>query len=254
MSSAQALEGKRALVTGAARGIGAATARALAQAGAQLVICDLAEPSQTAEAITQAGGLATAMACDVSDAVATAALFEAVDAQWGGLDIAVNVAGILIEATMADMTIEDFDRIVAVNLRGTFLISKGAAALMARSAGRGDDPARLITLSSELAYLGREDFSAYCATKAGVVGLTRSMARELAPDILVNSVAPGPTDTPMLDLESMSAQWREKELQIPLGRFGRPEEIAALVCFLCGPDARFFTGQTLSPNGGAVML
>lgn len=243
------LRGKRALVTGAARGIGAAVAQSLAQAGADLVVCDLADPVETVTAIKRAGRSATGMACDVSDANATAELFRAINQSWGGLDIAVNAAGILIEAKIVDMDVADFDRIVAVNLRGTFLIAQGAARLM-RQAGVG----RLITISSELAYLGREDFSAYCATKAGVVGLTRSLARELAPDILVNSIAPGPTDTPMLDQESMSPEWREKELQIPLGRFGKPHEIAALARFLCGPDAGFFTGQTLSPNGGAVMI
>jgi len=245
----QELQGKRALVTGGARGIGAAIAKSLADAGVDLVVCDLNEPADTLAAIEQAGGSAIGMACDVSDENATAELFEAIDRSWSGLDVAVNAAGILIEAKIADMDIADFDRIVAVNLRGTFLIAQGAARLM-RQAGAG----RLITISSELAYLGREDFSAYCATKAAVVGLTRSLARELAPDILVNSVAPGPTDTPMLDQESMSPEWREKELQIPLGRFGKPEEIAALVRFLSGPDAGFFTGQTLSPNGGAVMI
>lgn len=245
----QELQGKRALVTGGARGIGGAIAKSLADAGADLVVCDLNEPADTVAAIEQAGGSATVLACDVSDAQATAKLFDTIDRTWGGLDIAVNAAGILIEAKIADMDIADFDRIVAVNLRGTFLIAQGAARLM-QKAGAG----RLITISSELAYLGREDFSAYCATKAAVVGLTRSLARELAPDILVNSVAPGPTDTPMLDQESMSPEWREKELQIPLARFGRPEEIAALVRFLSGPDAGFFTGQTLSPNGGAVMI
>ncbi|MEO0384288.1 MAG: SDR family oxidoreductase [Pseudomonadota bacterium] len=245
----QEIQGKRALVTGGARGIGAAIAKSLADAGTDLVVCDLNEPADTVASIEQAGGSATGIACDVSDAQATARLFDTIDQNWGGLDIAVNAAGILIEAKIVDMDIADFDRIVAVNLRGTFLIAQGAARLM-KKAGAG----RLITISSELAYLGREDFSAYCATKAAVVGLTRSLARELAPDILVNSVAPGPTDTPMLDQESMSPEWREKELQIPLGRFGKPEEIAALVRFLSGPDAGFFTGQTLSPNGGAVMI
>lgn len=249
VGATQELNGKRALVTGAGRGIGAAIAISLAQAGAELVLCDLHEPAQTVDAIKNEGGSATGMACDVSEVEATAKLFKALDQTWGGLDIAVNAAGILIESKIIDMHIDDFDRIVAVNLRGTFLIAQGAARRM-KQAGAG----RLITISSELAYLGREDFSAYCATKAGVVGLTRSLARELAPDILVNSVAPGPTDTAMLDQESMSPEWREKELQIPLGRFGRPEEIAALVRFLCGPDAGFFTGQTLSPNGGAVMI
>jgi 3-oxoacyl-[acyl-carrier protein] reductase len=112
---------------------------------------------------------------------------------------------------------------------------------------------RVINISSELAYLGREDFSLYCASKAGVVGLTRSWAREFAPDILVNAVAPGPTDTAMLDIGSMSPEWRAKETAIPLGRIGRPEEIAKVVTFLAGPSACFITGQCYQVNGGAVM-
>ncbi|MDA0721970.1 MAG: SDR family NAD(P)-dependent oxidoreductase [Proteobacteria bacterium] len=243
------LNGKRALVTGAARGIGAAVAKTLAAAGARVLLCDLKDPAETVAAIRAAGGQAEGMACDVSDVAATDALFVAADQLFDRLDIAVTAAGILIEAKLADMEIAEFDRIVAVNLRGTFLCAKGAARLM-QKAGSG----RIITISSELAQLGRADFSAYCATKAGVVGLTKSLARELAPGILVNSVAPGPVDTPMLGLENMSPEWREKEFDIPLRRVGTPQEIAALVRFLCGPDAGFFTGQTISPNGGAVMV
>jgi 3-oxoacyl-[acyl-carrier protein] reductase len=123
-------------------------------------------------------------------------------------------------------------------------------AAMKRQGGGG----RIVNISSELAYLGRAEFSAYCATKAAILGLTRSWAREFAPDILVNSVAPGPVDTPMLAIESMSAEWREKETDIPMGRVGRPEEIAPVIAFLAGPEATFITGQTFSPNGGAVML
>ena len=113
---------------------------------------------------------------------------------------------------------------------------------------------RIVNISSELAYLGRAEFSAYCATKAAILGLTRSWAREFAPDILVNSVAPGPVDTPMTSIETMSPEWLEKETDIPLGRIGRPEEIASVIAFLAGPETTFVTGQTFSPNGGAVML
>jgi 3-oxoacyl-[acyl-carrier protein] reductase len=148
------------------------------------------------------------------------------------------------------MSIDEFDRIVRVNLRGTFLMGREGIATMKRQGGDG----RIVNITSELAYLGRAEFSAYCATKAAILGLTRSWAREFAPDILVNSVAPGPVDTPMLGMESMSAQWREKETDIPLGRVGRPEEIASVIAFLAGPEATFITGQTFSPNGGAVML
>ena len=165
------------------------------------------------------------------------------------LDFAINAAGILSESKIIDMPVVEFDRILSVNLRGSFLIAQGAAQIM-QSVKSG----RIIFVSSELAYLGRANFSAYCASKAGVVGLTRALARELAPDITVNSVAPGPVDTPMLALENMSQEWIDKEIDNPLERVGKPSEIAALIRFLCGPDAGFFTGQTLSPNGGAVMI
>lgn len=243
------LMSKRALVTGGASGIGAATAESLAKAGAIVVVADLSKPDVTVERIKLADGVAHGVICDVSDPSSVESLFGAVDELLNGLDIVVNAAGILIESKISDMSIADFDRIVGVNLRGSFLVAQGAARAM-----NEQKSGRIILISSELAYLGRADFSAYCATKAGVVGLTRSLARELAPHIQVNSVAPGPVDTPMLALENMSPEWREKEFEIPLGRVGTPNEIAAVIRFLCGPDAGFFTGQTISPNGGAVMI
>lgn len=243
------LVGKTALVTGAAQGIGAAIAQSLADAGAHVVISDQREPVETLTAITAAGGSARSVICDVSDAANVSVLFQRITDTEATLDFTINAAGILSEAKIIDMDVSDFDRIIAVNLRGSFLIAQGAARMM-QPAGHG----RIILISSELAYLGRAEFSAYCASKAGVVGLTRSLARELAPDIQVNSVAPGPVDTPMLALENMSQDWIDKELDNPLGRVGKPSEISGLVRFLCGPDAGFFTGQTLSPNGGAVMI
>ena len=119
-----------------------------------------------------------------------------------------------------------------------------------RGAGRGG---RVINIASELAHLGRADYSAYCASKAAVIGLTRSWARELAPDILVNAVAPGPVDTPMLNRENMSPEVVAQESDLPLGRIGQPEEIASVIAFLAGPGASYVTGQTFGPNGGAVM-
>ena len=243
------LAGLTALVTGAAQGIGTATATALADGGARVVLCDRGDMAQTLARITAAGGQARAQTCDVSDAGDVDALFASISDTEGRLDFAVNAAGILSEARITEQPIEEFDRIMGVNLRGSFLIAQRAARMMT-AAGAG----RILLVSSELAYLGRAEFSAYCAFKAGVVGLTRALARELAPDIQVNSVAPGPVDTPMLALENMSQDWIDKELDVPLGRVGRPGEIAALIRFLCGPDGGFFTGQTLSPNGGAVML
>ena len=139
---------------------------------------------------------------------------------------------------------------MAVNLRGLFLCGREALRLMVAQ-GRGG---RVVNIASELAYLGRENCSVYCASKGGVVSLTRSWAREFAPDILVNAIAPGPTDTPMLGIESTSPETLAKESMNPLGRVGRPEEIAAAAVFLVGPAATFMTGQCVSPNGGAAMF
>lgn len=243
------LNGKTALVTGAARGIGAAIAHALADAGAAVVLADRQNPNETEDSILAKGGKARSQLCDVSDPASVDALFSDLQSHEKRLDFAVNAAGILLEGKITDMPVEQFDRIISVNLRGSFLVARGAAKLM-QTLKRG----RILFISSELAYLGRADFSAYCASKSGVVGLTRSLARELAPDILVNAIAPGPVDTPMLALENMSQEWIDKELDIPLRRVGLPAEIGARARFLCGPDAGFFTGQTLSPNGGAVMI
>ncbi|SDX78763.1 3-oxoacyl-[acyl-carrier protein] reductase [Ruegeria halocynthiae] len=241
----QGLSEKIALVTGAAQGIGAAVVRALAEAGATIVATDMQDVSDTLSGVPNARGIN----CDVSDADSVDALFRSISETEGGLDFAINAAGILFEARLIDMDPSEFDRMISVNLRGSFLIAQGAARLMTQV-----NSGRIILIASELAYLGRADYSAYCASKAGVVGLTRSLARELAPAITVNTVAPGPVDTQMLAVENMSPEWIEKELDVPLGRIAQPAEIGGLVRFLCGPDAGYFTGQTLSPNGGAVMI
>jgi len=243
------LIGKTALVTGAAQGIGAAAAKSLAEAGARVILSDRRDSIATQKTIETAGGTVRTEAADVADTSSVDRLFQSILENEGNLDFVVNAAGILSEGTIIDMPVSEFDRIISVNLRGSFLIAQGAAQMMA-SAKSG----RIILISSELAYLGRAEFSAYCASKAGVVGMTRALARELAPDVQVNSVAPGPVDTPMLALENMSQEWIDREIDNPLERVGKPREIAALVRFLCGPDAGFFTGQTLSPNGGAVMI
>lgn len=232
-----ALAGQRALVTGAARGIGRASAEALAAEGAEVIAVDLAPPAPIA------GG--AVLAADISDAEAVARVFAAA----GPLDIVVNAAGILIEEPTLEDSLAGFDRQIAVNLRGSFLVARGAArAMMPRGQGR------IILIASELAHLGRPAFAGYCASKAGVIGLTRALAREFAPDLLINAVAPGPTDTPMLSAETMSPETLAMESENPLGRIASPAEIAASVAFLAGPGATFMTGQTLCPSGGAVML
>ncbi len=236
------LEGKCALVTGAAQGIGRAIADALYGAGANVAMLDKAViPNAPANALT--------LETDISSEADVQAAMAKVQKNFGGMDIVVNNAGILLERGLLDCTTDDFDRVIGVNLRGTFLVGREAIRSMVNQSEGG----RVINISSELAYLGREDFSLYCASKSGVLGLTRSWAREFAPKILVNAVAPGPTDTAMLDIESMSPEWREKETAIPLGRIGTPDEIAKVVTFLAGPHASFITGQCYQVNGGAVM-
>lgn len=235
------LAGQTALITGAASGIGLATAQKLAGAGASVILADQSDLTSASETIEGARGAQM----DVSDPYAVSALFDTFEPP----DIVVNAAGILIESPTLKMSIEAFDQQISVNLRGSFLVAQAALQGMSK---RGSG--RLILIASELGYLGRADFAAYCASKAGVIGLTRSLAREFAPDILVNCVAPGPTDTPMLSADSMSPEWLEKESDNPMGRIGTPEEIAATVLFLASPSASFMTGQTLCPSGGAVML
>ena len=241
----QELSGKVALVTGAAQGIGAAVAQALADAGATIVATDIRDVGKTLSGLKHARGLT----CDVSDSNSVDMAFQSIADIEDRLDFAINAAGVLSEAPLVETDVSEFDRITSINLRGSFLVAQGAARMMTQASD-----GRIILISSELAYLGRAKYSAYCASKAGVVGLTRSLARELAPVITVNSVAPGPVETPMLALENMSQEWIEKEFDVPLGRIGQPREIGGLVRFLCGPDAGYFTGQTLSPNGGAVMI
>ena len=230
------LKGARVLITGAANGIGRATAAAFEAAGARVAGLDIAA----------AAGSVPIVACDlrVEESVVKATA-EAI-AMLGGLDVLVNNAGVMHEASIAAITAADIDHHFAVNVRGAILVTREALPHL----GAG---ARIVNIASELAYLGRANASVYCATKAAILGLTRSWARELAPRILVNAVAPGPTDTPLLGYDALTPQQQALETAHPLGRIGRPEEIAAAILFLAGPGATFFTGQCLGANGGAAM-
>jgi 3-oxoacyl-[acyl-carrier protein] reductase len=230
------LSGKRALVTGAARGIGAAIAGILVEQGAAVAGLDLQAEDREWRLFE----------CDIaSEEQVIAGVAQAV-AALGGLDVLVNNAGIMQEAAIPDITAAQIDRHFAINVRGAILVTREALPHL-KPGGR------IVNIASELAYLGRQNASVYCATKAAMLGLTRSWARELAPDILVNAVAPGPTDTDLLGFSRLSPAQQALETAHPLGRIGRPEEIAAAVAFLAGPGATFFTGQCLGANGGAAM-
>ena len=245
------LAGQRAIVTGAASGIGRGIACALAGEGMQVAILDSAA-RESADAVVAsiqaAGGNAFAVQADVSDEASAVAAVTGAARRMGGLDLLVSSAGVIADGPLLETPVAVFDRIMAVNVRGTFIVGREALRIMSAQ-GRG----RVINISSELALLGREQFSPYCASKGAVLSMTRSWAREFAPNVLVNAIAPGPTDTPMLDVEHMSPEWRKKEENNPLGRIARVEEIAAVAVFLAGPGATFITGQCISPNGGAAM-
>lgn len=242
------LSGRRALVTGAATGIGRATALLLAQAGAHVVVNHLrqAEAAQAVvQAIESAGGQAMAIDADVS----VGSEVQRLVAQAGEVHILVNNAGIIQEKPFLDTTEADWDRMLGVDLKSVFLTSRAVLpGMVARGGGV------IVNLASDLGILGRENYAPYCAAKAGVIGLTRSLAREFAAHgIRVNAIAPGPVNTAMVSLESMSAEWMEKELAIPQHRVAEPEEIAATALFLASDLSRFYCGQVLGPNGGSVM-
>jgi 3-oxoacyl-[acyl-carrier protein] reductase len=243
------LTGKRALVTGASGGIGGAIARGLHEQGATVGLSGTRREALETLAASLCGRTHV-LPANLTEAGATDKLIADAEAAMGGLDILVNNAGILIEKPLLETTAEDFDRLMNVNLRGVFLVGREAIRLMMKNASGG----RVINVASELAYLGRANASVYCASKGGVLSMTRAWAREFAPAILVNTLAPGPTETPMLTGGSTSPETLAEEGDNPLGRIGRPEEIAAAAVFLAGPGASFMTGQCLSPNGGAAMF
>jgi len=246
-----ALSGHTALVTGASTGIGRAIALAYAESGATVVVNHLGSADAAAAvvaAIEANGGRALALEADVSKADHVKRLVEQATAQCGPLHILVNNAGIIQEKPFLDTSEADWDHMLGTDLKSVFLLCRAVLPAMVQ-AGSGV----VINMASELGVLGRAQFAPYCTAKAGVIGLTRSLAREFAPQIRINAIAPGPINTAMLDAEHMSPAWRAKEMDIPLQRFGEPEEVADTALFLASDMARFYCGQVLGPNGGALM-
>ncbi|WP_425462850.1 SDR family NAD(P)-dependent oxidoreductase [Mesorhizobium norvegicum] len=240
-----------AIVTGAGSGIGRAIAIRLAADGYAVLVNDLnLERAQAVVAeIAGSGGKAVAAAGDVSSQEDAKAIHAAAVAAFGDTDLLINNAGIVHQSLFENLEIEDFDRMFAVHVRGTFLMTKMVLPAMLR-AGKG----AVINVASQLGQIGGVELSHYAAAKSAIIGMTKSLAREVSSrGVRVNAVAPGPINTPLV--RELSQEWRtRKASELPLGRFGEPEEVAATVAFLASPQASLFVGQTLGPNSGDVML
>lgn len=241
------LSGRVALVTGGARGIGRAIALALAGAGADVAVgyrerADAADA--TARDLEALGVRALALQGDVARREDVRALIAATRERLGGVHVLVNNAGVLQQKPLADITDSDWDRVLDVNLKGVFMCCQEVLPVMAEQGG-----GRIINIASSGGQLGGPLAVHYSASKAGVISLTRSLARVAAPSIIVNCIAAGLIDTEMTQAELASLQGREKLSQVPLARPGLPEEVAAAALFLAS-TASYMTGQTLNVNGG----
>jgi 3-oxoacyl-[acyl-carrier protein] reductase len=240
-----------ALVTGAGSGIGRAIAEKLARDGERVVVNDLKSESaeEVVARIGEWGGQATAAPGDVSDPEAVARIIAAAREAYGSPEILVNNAGFLQQKRFEDLTVEDFDRMIAVHLRGTFLCTR---AVLPEMLSRGSGI--VVNVASQLGQIGGIELCHYSAAKAGIIGLTKSLAREVsAQGVRVNAVAPGPINTELI--LGLSEEWqRAKAAELPLGRFGDPAEVAETVAFLASDAATLYVGQTLGPNSGDVML
>jgi 3-oxoacyl-[acyl-carrier protein] reductase len=232
------LENRTALVVGGASGIGRAIATAYVREGARVVVADRAEVSGF-----------DSVAIDVTDEASVAAAVAAAIGLVGEIDILVNSAGILTEAPLIEMDLATWTQTLAVDLTGVFLCCRHVVPRMVER-GHG----RVINIASQLGIKGGQGLSHYSAAKAGVIGLTKSLALEVsARGVLVNAIAPGPIETPMVD--GITEEWKAaKRAELPLGRFGRPEEVAPTAVLLASdPGGNLYVGQTLGPNSGDVM-
>lgn len=250
MELEQKLAGKTAVVTGAGRGIGRAVALQLAAEGASVVLNSLSDSAdKVAAEISLAGGTAVAVRGDVSKTDDVAALIDAAVTSFGRLDILVNNAGITRDNLLLRMNEEDWDAVLDTNLKSVYLCCRAALKPLLKSRGSG----RIINISSIIGLSGNAGQANYAASKAGIIGLTKSLAKELASrQITVNAVAPGFIVTDMT--AGMSEEAREALVKrIPLGSLGTPEDVAATVVFLASEEARYITGQTLTVDGGMTL-
>lgn len=246
------LAGRVALVTGAASGIGAGIAVAFAREGADVCLVDVVDEATAGpvlDTVRGHGADAAYARADVADEHSVRAMTQAALTRFGRVDVLVNNAGIFTQSLLEDMAVEDWDRIIAVNLRGTFLCTRF---LLGQMLERGSG--RIINIASQLGQIGGAEVAHYSASKAGVIGLTKALAREVSDrGVLVNAIAPGPIQTPILDSET--EEWRSAKLaELPIGRFGTVAEVTPTAVLLASDDGSYYVGQTLGPNGGDVML
>lgn len=247
----KSLDNKVALITGASRGIGRAIAIKFAQIGAKVVVnysSNEAEAKKTVELMGEHQKNALVMRFDISDFKATASAIDKIKEELGSIDILVNNAGITIDGLLMRLKPEDFDRQINTNLKGAFNCSQASIRYMIKNRF-----GRIINISSVVGQTGNPGQSVYSAAKAGLIGMTKSLARELASrNILVNAITPGYIETDMTK-DILEKGGNELLAQIPLGRIGKPEDIANAAAFLASSDADYITGQVLSVNGGLYM-
>jgi len=249
----KALEGKVALVTGGSRGIGRAIAIALGKRGAKVVVNFASREDaakEVAAAIEGAGGKAVTAGFDVANSAAVTDAIKAIGKAEGGLDILVNNAGVAVNGLLMRFSDEQWAKVMNTNLAGAFHCTRAAASFLLRA----KDSGRIINITSVVGEMGNGGQAAYSASKAGLIGLTMSTARELASrGITCNAVAPGFIDTDMTAAELPETQRAKLLEQIPLGRIGRADDVADAVAFLAGPEAAYISGQVIRVNGGLLM-
>ena len=239
------LAGRTALITGGNTGIGRAVALAFAREGAQVAFTWIERKAEADDLARQIKGLA--LRCDVTDEAEVKRAVGDTVSSLGKLDILVSNAGIQRPQAIEDMSVADWDRMMAVHLRGAFLCSREAARVM-----RPRRTGRILFTCSQLGYVGRERYTAYSTAKAGLIVFMRSLAKELAPDgILVNGVSPGLIDTGFDPLPEETK--RAHAASLPLGRLGTPDDVASAYVFLASDEAAYYCGQLLHPNGGEIM-